>query len=221
MEIPCAAKASILIATVAKTSFVQAPKSKESINIVTIGVSRKKPTVDSNGFPHLKETDGAPAAPLTTTNDHWVEIKPLVPSNDYFFAVVVADKFGNWDVRMDEFTTLQRKITVQFQTLHIFNDGDPFGDGEGEFWFQVYGEPGKPFEDFHLPTQDIDDWWETDRPYPLGFAHLGKFEIVQPGKENITVHSQGAEHDGLVIRLTSVSFSAGQLVTSAAKHWRQ
>ena len=187
-------------------------------NIVTIGVSRKKPTVDSNGFPHLKETDGAPTAPLTTTNDHWVEIKPLVPGNDYFFAVVVADKFGNWDVRMEEFTTLQRKITVQFQTLHIFNDGDPFGDGEGEFWFRVY-DPATPLGEFHLPTQDIDDWWETDRPYPLGFVHLGNFEIVQPGKEGITVESRGAEHDGFLesdevsnFNFVSLPFPTGRFV---------
>jgi hypothetical protein len=168
-------------------------------NIVTIGVSRKAPQVDSNGIPHLQMPDGEPTAPLTTTNNHLVEIKPLFPGNHYFFAVVVADAFGNWDVKQEEFTCLRRKITVEFQTIHIFNDGDPSSYGEGEFWFRVhkgaFNQP-KVIQDFHLPTQDIDDWSETDRPYPVGFAHVGSLEVVEPGEQNVGVSSWGIEHDG-------------------------
>ena len=168
-------------------------------NIVTIGVSRDAAEFDGNGIPSFKLSDGAPTAPLTTANDHFVEIKPLFAGNDYFFTVVVADVFGNWEVHEAKFTTLRRKITVEFPAIHIYNDGDPSTMGEGEFWFRVY--TGKIFktqviQDFHLPTQDIDDWNETDRPYSVGFAHVGSLEIVEPITQNIGVSSWGVEHDG-------------------------
>ncbi len=168
-------------------------------SIVTIGVSRKAPLIDPNGIPHLESADGEPTSPLTVSTNHIVEIKPLFAGNNYFFTVVVADAFGNWDVRQDEFTTLRRKITVEFPKIHIFNDGDPNSYGEGEFWFRIHkGRANQPevIQDFHLPTQDIDDWSETDRPYSVGFAHVGQLEVVKPGKEDVGVASWAIEHDG-------------------------
>lgn len=168
-------------------------------NIVTIAASRQPPFIDSAGIPYIKSPDGGPTQPLTFTNNHSVDILPLFAGHHYFFIVVVADTFGNWEVVQQEFTTLRRKLTVEFPTIHIYNDGDPFGHGEGEFWFRVYkGESNQPevIEDFHLPTQDIDDWSETDRPYPVGFSHVGEFEVVQPGKAEVKVSSWAIEHDG-------------------------
>ncbi len=168
--------------------------------IIAIGVSRTKPVTDSNGMPHLNSPVGAPTAPLTVTNDHKVEINPLLPGNQHFFLVLVTDDKGNWDFRQDEFTTLRRKLTVEFPTVHIFNDGDPFNTGEGEFWFRVYfGSPRLPnmIKEFNLPTQDIDDWNKTSRPYSVGFAHVGLPEVVNPGQETVWVGSSGKEHDGI------------------------
>lgn len=175
---------------------------KVPTNIVTIGVSRVRPTLDGNGIPVLTSAEGAPTTPLTTSNDHFVEINPLLPGNHYFFLVLVTDSFGNWDFRQEELDTLRRKITVEFPTIHIFNDGDPFNDGEGEFWFRIYfGSPAQPVlvvdPDFHLPTQDIDDWGETDRPYSMGFAHAGPLEVVTPATSRVSVGSWGIEHDGI------------------------
>jgi hypothetical protein len=170
-------------------------------DIVMIGVMREKPKIDSNGIPRLKDPDGVPTAPLTTTDNHRVEIKPLFPGNHYFFVVVVVDIFGNWEVNLEEFTTLRRKITVEFPTIHIFNDGDPRGVGAGEFWFGVYkgsSTQQEVIQEFHLPTQDIDDWNETDRPYSVGFAHVGVLEVVEPGKQDVRVASWGIEHDGVL-----------------------
>jgi hypothetical protein len=181
-------------------------------NIVTIGVSRIAPEFDGNGIPFFKSPDGAPTAPLTTTDNHFVEIKPLFAGNDYFFAVVVADVFGNWEVLEAEFTTFRRKITVEFPTIHIYNDGDPSSVGEGEFWFRVYtGETFKTevIHDFHLPTQDIDDWNETDRPYAVGFAHLGSLEVIEPKTQNVGVSSWGIEHDGIFDSNEGAGFPIG------------
>lgn len=166
------------------------------------------PAIDVNGLPHFKETDGAPTAPLTAigagpvvSNHHQVELNPLLPGNLYFFAVIVTDANGNWDVRQETFTTLLRKLTVEFQTLHVYNDGDPFGKGEGEFWFDVYSGlqwQRKSIAQFHRDTSDIDDWNETDRPYPLGYAHVGQPEAVSPEHAMVYVSSRGTEHDGFL-----------------------
>ena len=136
-------------------------------DVAIIGVSRKPMTIDSDGIPHLVSPDGAPTAPPATGTDHKVEINPLLPGHPYFFAAVVTDAFGNWEVVQETFTTKRRQLTVQFPAIHIYNDGDPNSYGEGEFWFRVFtGARNYPhvLEDFHLGTQDIDDWNESDRP---------------------------------------------------------
>jgi hypothetical protein len=122
-----------------------------------------------------------------------------LPGHHYFFVVVVADAVGNWEVRQEEFTTLRRKLTVEFPTLHVYNDGDPFSDGEGEFWFRVYaGDRTEPWviEQFHRGTTDIGDSNQTDRPYPLGFVHAGPPEVVDERLASVSVSSWGVEHDG-------------------------
>ena len=173
---------------------------KVATDIMIIGVSRSKPVLDSNGIPQLKSPEGKPTAPLANSNDHQVEINPLLPGTHFFFAAVVTDSAGNWEVKQDEFTTFRRQFTVQFPTIHIFNDGDPGSYGEGEFWFRVYfGGPRNQnvIQDFHMPTQDIDDWGETDRPYSVGFAHVGALKAVDAGQEEVWVSSWGVEHDGI------------------------
>lgn len=191
-------------------------------NLVTIAVSRIRPTLDDNGIPVLVSPEGAPTVPLTTSNDHFVEINPLLPGNHYFFVALVTDSFGNWDFRQEEFDTLRRRVIVEFPTIHIFNDGDPFDDGEGEFWFRLYnGSPPQPrvIQDFHLPTQDIDDWGETDRPYAINLAHVGSLETISPSTWSVWVGSWGIEHDGIFeadegahSRDTVLPFPAGRFV---------
>lgn len=164
-------------------------------DIVLIGASIDPPQNDSNNIPHFKEPEGNLAQATTTTQNHFVEFLNLRPGNHYFFSVMVVDTLGNWDTFMEPFDTLRRKLTVQFTTLHIYNDGDPMGHGEGEFWFNV-SEGTQVSQEFHLPTSDIDDWGETDRPYALGFAHLGPLKSVDKGQESVEVMSRGIEHDG-------------------------
>jgi hypothetical protein len=170
--------------------------------IAMIGVSREPPSFDSNGIPHLDTHDGEPTIPLSflpTATSHQVEIKPLFPGNHYFFVVLVTDAFGNWDFRKSEFTTMRRKITVEFPTIHIYNDGDYATVGEAEFWFRVFsGQVNNPnvIKEFHYPQQDIDDWSETDRPYQVGFAHVGELEVVKPREQDVGVASWGVEEDG-------------------------
>jgi hypothetical protein len=69
--------------------------------------------------------------------------------------------------------------------------------GEGEFWFSVL-EGDQVSQEFHIPTSDIDDWNETDRPYSLGYAHLGSLKKIEKGQESVLVRSWGVEHDGFM-----------------------
>ncbi len=172
-------------------------------DLAIIGASRKPPTIDSDGIPHLVSPDGQPTAPLPlpTGIDHKVEINPLLPGHPYFFTAVVTDAFGNWEVVQETFTTKRRQLTVQFPTIHIYNDGDPHSVGEGEFWFRVYtGARNMPhvIQDFHLGTQDIDDWNETDRPYAVGFAHIGTPQVIDEADARVGVSSWATEHDGIL-----------------------
>jgi hypothetical protein len=169
-------------------------------NIVMIGVSRDGPELDGNGFPVFKRAEGSPTAQLTNTTIHKVEIIPLLPGNDYYFAAVVADARGNWELLQHQFRTYRRKITVEFPTIHVYNDGDYATKGEVAFWFRVYTGSDfrtKDIRVFYLPEQDIDDWNETSRPYPVGFVHLGSLEITQPETEKIGVSSWAEEDDFL------------------------
>jgi hypothetical protein len=166
-------------------------------DIVLIGVSTDPPQNDSNNIPRLKDPEGSLSEPTFTTQNHFVELINLRPGNHYFFSVMVTDAFGNWDTFLGPFDTLRRKLTVQFTTLHIYNDGDPMSHGEGEFWFSV-SEGDQVSQEFHLPTSDIDDWNETDRPYSLGYAHLGSLKKIEKGQESVIVRSWGVEHDGFM-----------------------
>ncbi|MEU9180008.1 hypothetical protein AB0C90_24775 [Streptomyces sp. NPDC048550] len=168
--------------------------------IVLIGASREKPLVDHAGIPQLISRDGMPTAPPALSTNHEVEINPLFPGHHYFAVVVVTDRLGNWEVIQWEFTAKRRKLTVEFPTIHIFNDGDPSSYGEAGFWFRIFTGPVNspillPDHDFHLPTQDIDDWGETDRPYPVDFAFLGEPKSVKPEEMIVSVSSWGVEED--------------------------
>lgn len=167
-------------------------------NIVMIGVSRDAPEADDNGFPIFKRAEGSPTRPFMNTTNHSVEIVPLLPGNGYYFAAVVADAFGNWEMLEDQFRTHRRKLTIEFPTIHVYNDGDYATEGQVEFWFRVYTGSDfrtKDIQEFHLPEQDIDDWNETSRPYSVGFVHLGSLEVVQPETAQIGVSSWAVEED--------------------------
>jgi hypothetical protein len=168
--------------------------------LAEIGVSRVPPVMDAAGIPHLKSPDGGPTSPLMVLGTtHSVEILPLFAGHHHWCAYTVMDKFGNWESRVEEFDTHKRKVIVRFDTLHVYNDGDPGAYGEGEFWFTVYKGPFPAYdviEEFQRPEADIDDWSETDRPYPLGFAYVGSPETVDPAKANVGVLARGLEHDG-------------------------
>ena len=155
-------------------------------SIVEIGVSRTRPFFDADGIPHLKSPEGAPTSPLTTTQNHFVELNPLRPGNHYFFLVLVTDTFGNWDFEEAELTDAPAKAHRRLSHDAHLQRRRSGSVRRGRVLVRAYsGSPPQPqiIEEFHLPTQDVDDWGETDRPYSIGIAHAGGFEVVDPGEE--------------------------------------
>jgi hypothetical protein len=176
---------------------------KVATSIVLIGMSRV-PMSLKDGIPVFNPefVDGSPTAPMMGGTFHDIEINTLLPGNRYFFAVVVTDSLGDWEVRQESFTTFRRQVIVEFPTMHIYNDSDHKSRGDAQFWFQViFGPPDNPsfVREFHLPEQDIDDWDQHlgGRPYSVGFAHVGSLEVVEPGRSEVSVNSWGLEDDGL------------------------
>ena len=172
-------------------------------NIVAAGVSRLPARVDADDLmPELVDPDAVAAASLPLAASHSMQFAPLLAGNRYFYLILVTDVFGNWDWIQADFTTARRKVTVNFPTLRVYNDGDPMSYGEAEFWFRVAladSDAVSPMlGEFHLPTQDVDDWAEHGRPYAVGFSFVGQPETVTPASEVIYVQAWGKEHDGIL-----------------------
>lgn len=163
-------------------------------SIVMVGASQDPIPLDADGLPQLKTPVGALITPLSTGTSHTVEIEPLPPGNHFFLLFLVADAVGNWDMRITDLFTLRRKVRVEFKTLHIFNDGDYATPGEGSFDFRVYEANDIPTV-FHRNQQAIDDWGETDRPYPISFVYTSGPRALEVGKDGVHVQSSGIEND--------------------------
>jgi hypothetical protein len=195
--------------------------------IIDVGVSRNPVALDGEGLPRLKDNsngsstlfappveppNGPFLAPPVRRTTHDVEIAPLLPGNEYYFSVLVADSSGNWEVKQGKdspysFTTLRRQLTVHFSKILVLDDGDWATPGEFDIGFRIKGAtPPDPY--FRWRHDNIDDWGEKGRPYVLlddnggEFKHVGKLEKVQ-AQENqtwselmeVSVSSGGKEID--------------------------
>jgi hypothetical protein len=169
------------------------------------GASRTRPNRDSSELPTLIDPDAVSPNPLGSSVSHDIELKPLVPGHHYFVTLMVVDDVGNWEVLDVEQDSLRRKMTVEFSTIHIQNDGDrDFFDaqnvGEAEFWFRVSaGDEGRAhntLKEFHLPEMDIDDADFLGQPYSVGFAYVElEPQSIPPGRTQVWVNSTAIEDD--------------------------
>jgi hypothetical protein len=89
-------------------------------------------------------------------------LAPFLPGNDFFFLLRVADEEGNWQVSSGLFHTKQRKLTIEFEVLHIINDGAA-GDTTAEF--RIWLMEGKAIvKDYFFG--DVNNFPISDRPSP-------------------------------------------------------
>ena len=103
----------------------------------TLEVSDKAPVTGSDGVPRFAQPPlhvvfDDTNAMLKIEHDLLVKSKhgTLLPGNEFHALVRVFDEFGNWDVRPQTFKTSPRKVTIDYDEVHIVNDGC-FGDTEG------------------------------------------------------------------------------------------
>ncbi len=127
----------------------------------TLQVSSDPPFVDADGIERFVAPLGTfYGTDLATSHDGQVE--PLLPGNDLFSLTRVVDEVGNWQTLEETIRTRRRKVTIEFDKLHIINDGAN-GDTTAEFRIWVV-EGEAAVKGFFFG--DVDTFEITDRPSP-------------------------------------------------------
>ena len=133
--------------------------SKETFLRVQIG-NPGDPTNSDPGFVQLN-------SPLLQGFDllsgaHHLELSPLHPGNGFVAYCLVFDATGAWDTLSIPFMTLQRTVKIDFDQLHIVNDG---ADGETDATFDIWVREGTmTAQSFSFGS--LDHFPITDRPNP-------------------------------------------------------
>lgn len=177
--------------------------------LIPIGPSLTPLAFDADGIPRVEETpevvpavtdaSGTLVNVLAPRTEHWVNLEPLAPGNEYFFACMFVDAAGNWEVDDRSFVTRMRKLMVRFPSVKIKNDGDPLSSSSATFIFRVSaGDDARArhiLEEFNQGELDIDD----GQTYSMGFAYVEvEPQAVPPDRSAIWVHSWGTDIDGFL-----------------------
>lgn len=177
--------------------------------IVPVGPSLDPIAFDADGIPRphdaggivvsITDASGALVDPTVRRTEHWVRVQPLAPGNTYQLACMVIDADGNWQVDDHPFETLKRKLVVQFPSVRISNDGDPFASSAATFVFRVSagdeGRPRHPLQDFTQGETDIDD----GKTYPMGYAYVEtEPQVIPPDRTAVWVQSWAEDIDGIL-----------------------
>jgi hypothetical protein len=163
----------------------------------TVSVSKDPPFEDSNGMLAFNKTERFAEGEFAVGHD--AELSPLSPGTRYFCLTRLSDQTGNWQFISKEFLTLQRKVTIRFNKLHIDNDGDTLSNGEAQFFIRVKQGVGlriiQPEIVFGNDSFSIHDGQDLDIT-----TH-----VFVLGPEDVTLHNEligidlfGVEFDGFL-----------------------
>jgi hypothetical protein len=115
-------------------------------------------------------------APLATEFDpsnvhHNRMVKPFLPGNSFFYLARVVDDDGNWQIVSGQFRTKRRTVTIEFEVLHIINDGAS-GQTYAEFriWVMEGGTSVRDYffgnvDEFRIWDEGADNKGKTDYEY--------------------------------------------------------
>ena len=174
-------------------------RTREPTRVAVVAASRSGIPIGQDDFPEPTTFEGTTTFPATLMQSHRPVTTDLLAGNDYAYLVLVATPSGEWDYRVVDFTTLRRQLTVQFPRIIVFHDGDANTTGEAQFRFRVmnYAGAGQPelIEEFVTGELTVDDWSESGRPYPMGYAHIGSPQRVDELSNVVWVASLGTEDD--------------------------
>ncbi|MCQ4191297.1 hypothetical protein [Methylocystis suflitae] len=161
-------------------------------------VGLNKPEYEAYGVPFFDKPVATLANPFAAFHD--VEAVPLAPGNSYFAVVRLSDAKGRWQVLpIEQFTTLQRKVSLEFPKLHVQNDGDPMNSSQAEFNIAVK-EDDSDVARFKYNNEDVDDTKPDKRNFdlPAEFHCVIGPKRVPPRGLPVTIEVWGTEFDGFL-----------------------
>jgi hypothetical protein len=135
---------------------------------------------------------------------HNLQLEPLLPGNDFWALGLVFDKAGRYDTFVHPFRTLIRKVTINFNELHVINDG-ALGDTTAEFniWVREGNETIA-----HYFFGAIDNFPISDRPDP-GHETEEHIPLPQQGVSPVIIGPK---------RVTPDNHDIGILIRGLARH---
>jgi hypothetical protein len=148
-------------------------------------------------------------APLETAFDlsnkhHQRAVEPLLPGNDLFYLMRVIDGNGNWQLVTDKFRTKQRKVTIDFEVMHIINAGVDGDETTAEFRIWVM-EADTAVKDYFFG--DVDNFTISDDPDPsnnnqrdIQLAPLCPTFVIGPKDITDATSEMGILTRGLIFR---------------------
>jgi hypothetical protein len=163
---------------------------------VRLQISEQPPGADAYGVPVFEKVLAEQASGYSTV--HLFEVTPLLPGQHYYATILLHDVYGRWTMLpVDEFTTLLRRVELQFPVMFIENDGDPNGESGVELRVTVR-EGRSVVQGFQLGNDDDQltvkdkDWVLTKFPPII----IGPKAITPEfAKINFTV--EGTDYDGI------------------------
>jgi hypothetical protein len=160
----------------------------------TLQLGRTPPAPDAAGLLQIPVPLFVLEAPSETIHDFVAT--PLDPGNLYFAVVRVHDSGGNWQQVSYAFATKRQVVKLQWQELHIIDDGVSIGSGFG--FFQVFA-----YEGTGLFADMLNDIWWQRTAFDTGqtFDILPQGAVVQSGPRIV-----GDDNRKIGVRLRAISY---------------
>jgi hypothetical protein len=115
----------------------------------------------------------------------------LLPGTTYFATLVLMDSKGQWTYKIEEFTTLRRKVVVSLTMIKVINDGDgsALDNDPGEAKFRVSLFEGSTNS---MPNwgQHMRDRMEVSPTFWLGDDQYKVWSVRKPGRGPIMLSHQ-------------------------------
>ena len=121
--------------------------STERVNAYEV-VSTEPAIASGDGWVTVPSVVSSAWAPLD--DDFLLEVGGLLPGTDYHVVTRLSDEEGNWQFLQREFTTKLRRVELAITKIHIDDDSDDWGSGEGyiRFFLETAAPGTDPSEDW-------------------------------------------------------------------------
>lgn len=164
--------------------------------LITTVHAEISPAPPSTGvFGELIFADVLASADSALRSVHTFELKPLLAGTGYFCTIRLSDQQGNWFYLQENPVTLQRTVTVDFDSVFVNNDGDGGGTGEAEIWITSF-EGDSQVDQIHFGDDEYDVL--TGAAVLLGNQLVLGPKPVSAATHDIGINAAGIEYDGFL-----------------------